>query len=275
MIERLTSITELPVDEIQISQRLRDVSPEGVQALVETIEANGFVGRIVVRRTKKGDYVLDGAHRLTALRELGRATIPCDVLRCSDDEALMFEIDGNLAGSRMTSLQIAYFLAARRRTFQRLNPEAKQGYAGALARLAAGDMVSLAQTIADERGITKRHVYRLMAAGDAIGPDEYRRLAAAPKAVQLKDLFALSKIDNTGERYFVIDKLASGEAGTATAARRQYKAAQGTGPAPLSPSDQEFTRLCDAFDRARKAARRQFADKYHDELRALLAGGAE
>ncbi|WP_020042280.1 ParB N-terminal domain-containing protein [Salipiger mucosus] len=130
MIERLTTVNELPVDQIQIAGRLRDVSRDGVDTLKEAISERGFVGRIVVRRTKKGDFVLDGANRLSAMRELGEAVIPCDVLRCSDDEALMFEIDGNLAGAKMTALQLSYFLAQRRETFQRLNPALLQNSAG-------------------------------------------------------------------------------------------------------------------------------------------------
>jgi ParB family chromosome partitioning protein len=272
VIERLTTVTELPVDQIEIAGRLRDVSPDGVETLKETISANGFVGRIVVCRTKKGDCVLDGAHRLTAMRELGEATIPCDVIRCSDDEARMLEIDGNLAGQRLTAIQLSYFLARRRETYQRLNPEAKQGYAAASARWNEQlTSVSLAQTIAAERGITPRHVYRLMSAGEKLGPDEYRRLANAPHPVQLNDLSELSKITETGERYYVIEALARGEVKKASAARKAYRAGRGEAPAPRNATDAEFSRLADAWLRASKAAKRRFLEEHGPMVADLLA----
>lgn len=272
MIERFTTVTELPVDQIEITGRLRDVSPDGVETLKETISANGFVGRIVVRRTKKGDQVLDGAHRLTAMRELGEAMIPCDVIRCSDDEALMFEIDGNLAGAGMTPLQLSYFLARRRETYQRLNPEAKQGLAGASARWNdATDTMSVARAIAAERGCSERQVYRLMSAGEKLGPDEYRRLCNAPQPIQLADLMDLAKINNTGERYYVIDALAKGTVKKASAARKQYQFDLGEAPAPRNATDAEFSRLADAWLRASKAAKRRFLDEHGQMVAALLA----
>ncbi len=272
MIERLTTVTELPVDQIEITGRLRDVSPDGVETLKETISANGFVGRIVVRRTKTGDCVLDGAHRLTAMRELGEAMIPCDVIRCSDDEALMFEIDGNISGAGMTALDLAYFMARRREVHQRLHPEARQGAAATASRM--GDKLnfnSLCKTIAEERGISERQVYKIMAAGEKLGPDEYRRLAAGETKVKLNDLETLAKISNTGERYYVIDALAKGTAKKASAARKQYQFDLGEAPAPRNATDAEFSRLADAWLRASKAAKRRFLEEHGPMVAALLA----
>lgn len=151
MIERLTTIAELPTSAIEIVDRLRDVREEGVQALMEAIDQQRFGGRIVVRRTRKGDLVLDGAHRLTAKQRLGHATIPTDVVRCSDDEARMFELDGNLAGAKMTALELAYFLARRRELYQKLHPETRQGTGGATVRWNATDTMSVARVVAKER----------------------------------------------------------------------------------------------------------------------------
>lgn len=278
MIERLTSISELPIDEIEIGARLRDVSPAGVSNMVEIIRANGFLGRVLVRRTKKGDVLLDGAHRLTAARELGMETIPCDVVRCNETEALALECDGNLGVTGLTSLQLAYFLSRKREAHQKLHPEARQGYASNAVQKGQTEFNSLCQSIAEERGITPRQVYRIMAAGDAIGPDEYRRLASAPNPVRLNDLEQIAKITQTGERYFVIDALAKGTAKKASAARKLYLAELGKGPSVQSPADGEHRRLMDAFKRAGKVARARFVRANADALRALLdelEGGEE
>ncbi|MBB96954.1 MAG: chromosome partitioning protein ParB [Rhodobacteraceae bacterium] len=271
MIERLKTVTHLPVSEIQIAERLRDVRPEGVATLKEAIQELGFVGRITVRRTKKGDFVLDGAHRLTAMMELGEEEIPCDVLRCSDDEARMFELDGNLAGAKMTALELAYFLARRREMFLKLHPETEAGVAGGLARQgSATDTMSLAKVIAKERGISERHVYRLMGVGKKLDPDEYRRLSRAEKDVQFTDLLVLSKVSETAERYHVVDCLAEGTAKNAAAARKSWKAQQGLAPAPTSPADAAFTKLLDAWDRAPKDARVRFLTERGEAIGEML-----
>ncbi|WP_425072552.1 ParB/RepB/Spo0J family partition protein [Sagittula sp. S175] len=271
MIERLTTITELPVDQIQIVNLIRDVSPDGVENLKETIQAHGFVGRIVVRRTKKGDVVLDGQHRLTALRELGEAMIPCDVIKCSDDEALMFAVDGNVKGAGMTPLQLAYSLARRREAYQRLHPEARQGYAATAARMGQTELNSLSRAIAQERGISERQVYKIMSAGEKLGPDEYRRLSKAETEVKLADLEVLAKVTQPGERYYIIDALVKGSAKKASAARRQYQFDLGNGPAPRDATDAAHMRLSDAWTRANKAARRRFLEDLGNEVGLLLA----
>lgn len=270
MIERLTSITELPVGAIHIEGRLRDVSASGVSTLVETIRENGFVGRITVRRKKDGDYVLDGAHRLTAMRELGADTIPCDVVRCSDAEAAMFEIDGNLAGADMSTLDEAYFLARRREAVQKLHPELKQGMGGAAARWFQLNFSSLAQSIAEKRSISERQVYKIMAAGATLDPHDYRMLREAPKPVALADLIEIGKIKETVERYDVVQALAVGTAKSAKAARKAYSAERGEAPSAKDPVDDAFNRLRNTFERAPMAARRRFVEAYLDTLASLV-----
>ncbi|MGK8232572.1 ParB N-terminal domain-containing protein [Roseovarius sp. MS2] len=278
MIERLTTITELPVSEIGIEGRLREVSPSGVATLVEAIRENGFVGRITVRRKKDGDYVLDGAHRLTAMRELGAETIPCDVVRCSDAEAAMFEIDGNLAGADMSTLDEAYFLARRREAVQKLHPEMKQGMAGAAARWFELNFSSLALSIAEKRGITPRQVYKIMAAGSKLDPRDYQLLRRAPKPIALSDLIEIGKIEETVERYDVVGALSAGTVKSAKAARKAYRAARGEAPAAASPKDATLARLLDAWDRAGKGARMAFLEERGAEVAALFSeleqGGA-
>ena len=271
MIERLTTITELPVDAIRIEGRLRDVSESGVATLVEAIRENGFVGRIVVRRKKDGDHVMDGAHRLTAMRELGADTIPCDVVRCSDAAAAMFEIDGNLAGADMSTLDEAYFLARRREAVQRLHPELKQGLGGAAARWFQLNFGSLAQTIAEKRGVSVRQIYKIMAAGSTLSGRDYQLLRGAPRPVALADLIEIGKITETVERYDVVEALANGAAKSAKAARKAYRASRGAAPAPLSDRDQKLARLMDAWDRAGKSTRIAFLEERSDTIRALIA----
>lgn len=270
MIERLTTITELPVDQVRVVARLREVTQVGVANMRDLIRRNGFLGRILVRRTQKGDFLLDGAHRLAAAQALGMTMIPCDIVRCNETEALALECDGNLGGRGLSPLELAYFMARKRDAYQKLYPETRQGFAGAAARHGADVFSSLAEAIAAERGITKRQVYRIMASGATLGPDEYRKLSLAPNSVKLDDLQNLAKIDNSAERYFVIDALAEGRAKKASAARRLFKADRGEVPPEKSDRTKAFDRLSDAWTRAGRLVQRSWLEANADEVRALL-----
>ncbi|MGS4945170.1 ParB/RepB/Spo0J family partition protein [Meridianimarinicoccus sp. RP-17] len=270
-VEFLTTIHVLPVADVRETSRLRPVSEDAVSALVDAIGAHGFLTRILVRRTPGGDVLLDGAHRLEAMRRLERAEIPAVVVMCRDDEARLLEADANLVGADLTPLDLAVFLSARRRVYQEMHPETKQGAAGAAGRWMQETSKSLASTLAEARGISVRHVSRIMAAGDALQPDEIAKLRLAPRPVNLKDLQAISKIPDTVTRYDVVDALAEGRARTAA----QAIAARKTPAAQPDPIDAAYTALCKAWDRAPLAARKRFVARLPKDLaKSLPKGGA-
>lgn len=214
--------------------------------------------------------MLDGAHRLTAMRELGAPMIPCDVIRCSDDEARMFEIDGNLAGADLTALDEAYFLAKRREAVQKLRPETRQGQAGASTRWMQLHFSALAKTIAEKRGIKERQVYNIMAAGSGLSDSDYRQLRSAPNGVTLNDLLQLKKVTSDAERAYVVSALAEGMAKKASEARMAYATEQGKAPAAPDPVEEAFNRLRQAFERAPKEAQRRFAEACFQQLVPLV-----
>ncbi|MBW4984775.1 ParB/RepB/Spo0J family partition protein [Mameliella sp. CS4] len=287
----LTTITELPVDEIKMGSRLRPVSAAGVEALKTSIRELGVIkDPIHVRKLKKGGKIvlLAGGHRLTAARELrdegveGYETIKVTCWSCTDDFAQLMEIDDNLAGAELSALDTAVFLARRKAVYERMHPEAKaQIGAGLVAkRWDTADtmsVVSFAAAVAQTMGVSDRHVRRLVRAGTVLDPRDIQLLRSAPKPVALADLMELSKISEVTERYDVVDLMSKGEAKSAADAVRQVKAARGEGPAPKDATDAAHTRLADAWTRANKAARRRFVEDFAEDLRALLdeiEGGA-
>lgn len=105
MVERMPSITDLPIAEITVPKdRLRPVSEAKVAALMQVIGEGVFLGAITVRRAGKINALIDGAHRLEAMSRLGRETIPADVLTCNASEARRMEITGNITAG-MTPIQ--------------------------------------------------------------------------------------------------------------------------------------------------------------------------
>ncbi len=269
----IPSKTELPVAEIEAGTRLRPVSEAGVATIVASVrEVGQMTNPVVVRQMRrKGEtihVVVDGAHRLAAAGELGWDHVPVRVFECTDDQARIMEIDGNLSGAELNPLDTAVFLATRKAVYERLHPETKAGVAGGLARQGlASDIESFADVTAEKFGLSRRHVERLVAAGTRLGPDEIAQLRAAPRQVTLKDLQDIARIKGAPDRYGVVAALSEGRAKSASAA---FKALKGPVEAPVqNPADEQFLALKKAWDRAGAAARRRFVEELGGDLISL------
>lgn len=276
MAEQIKSITSVPVADIKVENRLRPVSEAGVEAIMASVAELGILkDPIHIRKVPhRGNalVLMAGGHRLEAAKRLGWAEIPATVWTCNDTWAQLLEVDDNLASAELTALDNAIFLAARKRLYEELHPETRHG--GDRGNQHTGgwqaDMMSFCQTTAAKFGLSERHVRRMAAAGARLGPDEARQLRLAPRPVTLADLQEIGKIGETVERYEVVRLLATGEAKSAAAARKLHRH---RGNLPVEPSrvETEYLTLAKSWQRAQKAARRRFADKYSDELAALLA----
>jgi ParB family chromosome partitioning protein len=117
----------LPLDMITVPRRLRAVHDAAVANMVVAIQESGFTSTILVRPIT-GDEgaryeLVAGAHRLAAMRRLGRPTIPATVRILTDDEALQIEIDENLVRRDLTPLERAETLEARFAVWSRRFPQ--------------------------------------------------------------------------------------------------------------------------------------------------------
>ncbi|WP_375257481.1 chromosome partitioning protein ParB [Citreimonas sp.] len=248
MAEIIQSITDLPIDEIEIGDRLRPVGRAGVEAIKASYAELGVIkDKIHVRRLKGGKTrLIAGGHRLVAQRELrdeGHAELErvgVVAWRCNDDFARLMEIDDNLAGAELTALDTAVFLAARKEVYEKAHPETRASAGAVLAakRWNATDMMSVASfaaSAAEKMGCSEKHVRRLVMAGKAVQGHAHR-LRNAPKPVSLSDLMQISKINNPPERYAVVEALATGTAKNAATARKAFKAGRGEGPGRGHPA---------------------------------------
>lgn len=264
---------ELPIAEIDVSGRLRPVGEDQVAALVDLIEEYGFTTPVVVRKTRAGFVLIDGAHRIEAMRRLGHETIPVVACSCTDDEAALMEAGQNLPGG-MNALDDAVFLAAWRRAYVRKYPETAGGVAGALAKHGVQRKTfSFAEIVAERRGVTPRAVNFTIAAAEALTRAEIDTLRSAPKVV-ISDLREIGKITDADERAQVVLKLAGGNAKNAATARRQWRAEQGEEAPVEDPVEAALKALKSAWSRAPKEARRRFARDHHDDLAALMFEGS-
>lgn len=267
MITFHPATSELGIAEIAVRKdRLRPVSEATVTVLMQVIAEHGFTVPILVRKTRKGFVLIDGAHRLETMRRMGRETIPVVCVSCTDNEARALESSQNLAGASLSPLDDAVFLAAYSEAYQALHPETKRGVAGAAVRWDATELSSFAETIAEKRSITPRQVRKIAAAGRAIRRQEVDQLRGAPRKVTLADIEAIGKIACPEERAQVVFRLAQGNAKSAGQARKSLRSERGDAAPVEDPVDAAFKALEKAWLRASPAARKRFLLEYRHEV---------
>lgn len=271
---RLIEVREIPLDDIDTSNRLRPVSETAVESLTHSIETQGLMSEIQVRKIKKTGKLrlIAGGHRVAAFRALGHAAIPAKIWDCTDDWAELAEIDDNLAHAELDTLELSVFLARRKEVYERAYPQAKAASGAELAakRWDASDnmaVASFAVSAASKMGVSKRTVFRLLAAGQALGPREIQELRDAPKKVSLSDLQEIAKCGDPTDRYDICRALGDGSAKSAKEVLARKKT---PGTAVKDPVEAARSKLNDAYTRAPKEARRRFVDDHRDELLELL-----
>ena len=264
-MKSLPSFTDLPIAEITVpADRLRPISEAKVAALLQVIGEGVFLGAVTVRRAGKVNTLIDGAHRLEAMRRLGRETIRANVLDCNAGEARRLEITGNITAG-MTPLQDAIFLGVYQAEYEKLHPETKGGVAGALARHGLqGKNSSFAKVIAEARQITPRQVRSIIAAGRALTRDERDALQVSSRRIAISEIEKLGKIGDQPLRARAIEALLEGK--KVVAALKAAKAEETGEPPVKDPVKAAFIALSKAWARAPMAAKKRFLMRHRSEV---------
>ncbi|MGK7661138.1 MULTISPECIES: ParB N-terminal domain-containing protein [unclassified Marinovum] len=276
---------ELPIADIEVEGRLRPVDELGVAAILSTVaEGQSITDPIDVRRVRKGKAesyrLVDGAHRLEAMKRLGRDVIPASVWEGTRLDARLLEIERNLARAEMKPIDRAVFLLGYKDAYEEKYPEAKAAIGEALAAKrwnATGTVpvASFAAMVGQLTGQDESTIRRQINAARHLSKSEIDAVRAAPHWVSFKDIADIGRIGEDDERAFVVNKLASGEAKKASKARKLFASETGKAHAPVDPVEAEFQSLLKAWGRARKSVRDRFLEKVAAETREDEGDGDE
>lgn len=158
-------IRDLPTDAIDIRADARAIDEAAVAGLVESIANVGLINPIRVRAVGDRWEVIAGAHRLTAVKQLGLADISAIVVTDDDLHAELAMIDENLCRAELSPSDRAKQTARRKAIYLELHPETAAGVAGAHAsNRAQGNaaenfsVASFAKDTAAKTGTTDRLV---------------------------------------------------------------------------------------------------------------------
>lgn len=102
-------VIEISLDEIKKNpyQPRTVFNEEKLTELKESIEKNGLLQPIVVKKAVKGYYIIAGERRFRAFELLGKTTIPAIVKDMSDEEMMVFAVLENLQREDLTALEEA------------------------------------------------------------------------------------------------------------------------------------------------------------------------
>jgi N6-adenosine-specific RNA methylase IME4/ParB-like chromosome segregation protein Spo0J len=192
-------------------ERHRMLRPDNVDAIAESMKAQGQLQPIVVRERPggRGYWLIAGRHRLEAAKKLKWETIRCEVLDgLSADQAELAEIDENLIRAELTPAEMAMHTVRRKELYEKIHPATKQGgapgKAGGGKKAKAANLATFAKETAKTTGQSDRKVRRDAGRGknvkvlaDVVGTcldqgKELDALAKLPEAEQ-HDLAARAK----------------------------------------------------------------------------------
>ncbi|NHO33293.1 ParB N-terminal domain-containing protein [Acetobacter fallax] len=117
----------IPLSEIDVGSRLRAIDEDNACVIAASMQEHGQRTPIEVRKVGKRYRLIAGAHRLRALEIAGIDAAFAVVMKATDIEAELLEIDENLCRHELNPLDRATFLARRKAVYEELHPETKHG----------------------------------------------------------------------------------------------------------------------------------------------------
>lgn len=103
------SILELPIQSIQVNpnQPRQTFDPEKINELAQTIQANGILQPILVRKKGDGYEIIAGERRWRAAKQAGLETIPATVSEIQPEKQLEFALIENIQREDLNPIELA------------------------------------------------------------------------------------------------------------------------------------------------------------------------
>nr|WP_294915403.1 ParB N-terminal domain-containing protein [uncultured Neokomagataea sp.] len=192
------NVVEIPLAQIEVGERLRSVDPAWVEFLAASITERGQDTPIWVRKIGRSERyaLIAGGHRMAALQAAGKEVAIATVMKATDVEAQLLEIDENLIRRELTPLDRATFLARRKEAYEALHPETKQGgdrKSDQNAEL-CGLIPAFSEATAEKLGLSRRTIETAVQMHGQIDGEVRKSLTGTWLAESGAQLMALGKL---------------------------------------------------------------------------------
>ena len=196
-------VVDIPIDEIKITNRLRAISEEKVEELVQSILLVGLLHPLVVSKTESGYRLLSGGHRISALRKLNRKTAPCTLHVSDETVGKLVEVTENLIRSELDQISICQNIVLREELLTKLGKRAKSGD----HRWNKTGITS--EQLAKSMSMDRRAYLRKKSVAKNLHPKVQELLIGTEHAKTFSDVLALSKENDDVQ--LMVAKLLIGE----------------------------------------------------------------
>ncbi|MCE2516236.1 MAG: ParB N-terminal domain-containing protein [Alphaproteobacteria bacterium] len=218
-------IEQIAITSIEIGTRIRGLGRHQVEVLKETIARQGILQPVTIRRQRGGNRpfrLISGWHRIAAAEALGHQEVPAVVADVTAAQAGLMEVDENLGQGQMFPIDKAALVAARLSHWQAIHParrggdrksaearkskvpswhfdipEQNQGFTSDKKIRAAAEQVAadFGEATAAAVGLSRRHVYRLLAIHRRLRPNIHELIYSTPPKIytSINQLYRLSK----------------------------------------------------------------------------------
>ena len=250
----------LPLDLIDVADRIRDVSEAGAALMADSMAAKGLISPILVRPIAGDRYrLVIGGHRIAGAHLLQWREIRCDVRDLDGDEAEDLELRENLDRTDLTKLDQMIFMARRKALDDRMEARPKAGgdrQSGTEKHSAnVGGMVPrFTQELADQVGRSERAVQRAIQIVESLDPEAIRLIRGTKHADNEQSLLKLSR-ETPAKQRTLAAQLNSGEA--KTIAQAAVKAGFEE-PVTEDPQETYYGQLCRAWTLSDEKTRLRF-----------------
>lgn len=97
----------IEITQIYSSGNVRNEKDDSILELMESIEKNGLIQPIAVRKTSKGYEVIAGHRRLEAVKRLGEPFIECTIIEdCDDQSRYLLQVEENIQRKQMSAYEL-------------------------------------------------------------------------------------------------------------------------------------------------------------------------
>lgn len=253
------ALATIPVELIEVEQRLRPLSEAQVESLSSSIAEIGLLNPITVYARqifRDGNYsdgfgLVAGAHRLEAISRLGLVDIAAQVVTLSDLERQIAECDENLCSTVLSKADRAMFTKRRKDAYEALHPETKHG----VNQHTRGDANLATPTYAEDQAAKTGSSSRAVARDAERGMKISDKALAAVRGTQIDNGAFLDKLKSVP----VKDQVAHVKAELAerNGMARRFKVAD----APLNDDEareKQVAALMAAWNKASAEAREEF-----------------
>ena len=186
-------MNEIDIDSIEVVGPCRHSQAE-IAARASSIQQIGLCHPITL---SSDGYLLAGRCRLEAYKLLGRTRIPYIMVPHAHDslEARLVYLDENIERTELTRLERAEMLAARKKIYEQLHPDARRGVAGGKARHGKKVPESFATNTAKASGQSERTVRDAVRIASAIPQEVRDTIRGLPTANNQRELMKLARLD--------------------------------------------------------------------------------